>query len=78
MKQRCEYPKHRSYKNYGGRGIKVCDEWHDDFQVFHDWAIAAGYKDGLTIDRVDNDGGYTPDNCQWITAAENARKAREK
>lgn len=78
MKQRCEYPKHRSYSDYGGRGIKVCDEWYHDFQAFHDWAMVAGYQEGLTIDRIDNDGDYEPNNCQWITLQENVSKRRKE
>lgn len=59
-----------------GNGIYVCDEW-GDFEVFEDWATNNGYMDHLTIDRIDNDGGYCPDNCQWITREENAKKDKE-
>lgn len=76
MKQRCYNPNAKSYQHYGHRGIAVCPEWRHDFQAFYDWAIANGYEEGLTIDRLDNDGDYEPDNCQWITRAENASKAR--
>ena len=76
MKQRCYNPNSTSYNAYGGRGIKVCDEWRDDFMAFYNWAIANGYEEGLSIDRIDNGGDYEPSNCQWITQAENTRKAR--
>lgn len=62
--QRCENPNDRNYKNYGGRGIKVCAEWHDS-RKFIAWAYANGYADNLSIDRIDVDGDYCPDNCRW-------------
>lgn len=76
IKQRCFYEKCPSYKNYGGRGITMCDEWKNDVKCFYDWAIANGYNENLSIDRIDNDGNYEPTNCRWITKAENSRKAR--
>lgn len=66
MKERCSRAGHISYKNYGGRGIKVCADWRNSFDAFRRWALAHGYADNLTIDRVDNDGNYEPGNCQWL------------
>ena len=74
IKDRCYNPNNRAYKWYGGRGIKVCEEWENNYPAFKTWALANGYKEGLTIDRIDNDGDYCPGNCQWITRAENAKK----
>jgi hypothetical protein len=71
MKGRCGNPKDRHYANYGGRGITVCDEWKKDFVKFKEWAIAAGYAPGLHIDRIDNDSGYSPNNCRFVTQAKN-------
>ena len=75
MKYRCNTATAPAYKNYGGRGIRVCDEWCNSYTAFKLWALESGYKDNLTIDRIDNDAGYTPDNCCWITKAENTAKA---
>jgi len=74
IKKRCLNANVYEYKNYGGRGIKVCPEWKDSYSAFKFWALLSGYQDNLTIDRIDNDGNYDPNNCQWITRAENTRK----
>jgi len=74
MKDRCLNPKGKYWSRYGGRGIKICEDWADDFSKFRDWALVSGYQKHLTIDRKDNDNGYRPDNCQWITREENASK----
>jgi hypothetical protein len=66
MKRRCGNLKDPSYCNYGGRGISVCEEWENSFISFKDWAFTHGYKIGLTLDRIDNDGDYEPSNCQWV------------
>ena len=70
MKQRCYNKKHKEYDRYGGRGIRILSEWLNDFRNFYKWAMENGYKDNLTIDRIDNDGNYCPDNCRWITLAQ--------
>lgn len=67
MVARCHRKNTKGYPEYGGRGITVCDEWRNSFQSFYLWAMANGYNDELSIDRVDNDKGYFPDNCRWAT-----------
>ena len=71
MKTRCYNENYKQFGDYGGRGITVCDEWKDDFQAFHDWSIANGYEEGLTIDRKDTNGNYEPSNCEWVTQKAN-------
>jgi len=74
--QRCQNKKTINYLNYGGRGITVCDEWKE-FIPFRDWAMANGYQEGLTIDRINNAGDYTPGNCRWVTYKEQAGNTRK-
>lgn len=82
MRQRCNNPKHPSYKYYGGKGVKICDEWND-FAEFAEWAHRNGYKviknvqrkDQLSIDRIDSNGDYCPNNCRWVTVHENTVRA---
>lgn len=69
MKRRCDSDKAERYPNYGGRGITYCDEWKE-FSGFHKWAKNNGYKEGLSIDRIDVDGNYEPGNCRWVTLEE--------
>ena len=73
MKKRCNNPKNKRYERYGGRGIGVCSEWANDFQSFYDWAIKNGYADSLSIDRINVDGNYEPNNCRWIPFAQQQR-----
>lgn len=72
MKQRCSYKKRRDYRYYGGKGVKVCDEWHE-YKNFEKWALENGYKEGLSIDRIDFDGNYEPLNCRFVEPEEQQR-----
>jgi len=74
MKYRCNTPSCSAYHNYGGKGVKVCDEWNNvenGFINFYNWAMDNGYKDNLTIDRIDSNGNYEPNNCRWVTKSKN-------
>ena len=77
MKVRCYNPRDKHYERYGGRGITVCDEWLNNFPAFYKWSIQNGYRQGLTIDRIDNDGNYCPENCRWTTySVQNSNTSR--
>ena len=67
MKQRCYNPRDKHYKWYGSKGVKVCSEWLNNAEAFVEWALNNGYKPGLTLDRIDSNGDYTPSNCRFIT-----------
>lgn len=75
MLQRCYNKKSPSFGNYGRAGISVCDEWRNSYDEFFKWAMANGYREGLTIDRIDSAGNYEPGNCRWITLSENSARA---
>ena len=85
IKERCYNHKTKCYERYGGRGIRMCEEWLNDFQAFYDWSVANGYKEEIlpnginkwTIDRIDTNGNYEPSNCRWITVKEQSRNTRK-
>lgn len=78
MKQRCDNPKDKDYRFYGAKGIRVCQEWKEKPGLFQEWSLNNGYADDLTIDRIDSELDYCPENCQWITAKENSRKIKTR
>ena len=78
MKERVFNIKYKRYNDYGGRGITICDEWKNDFMSFYDWAMSNDYSDELSIDRIDNDGNYCPENCRWTTPSIQSRNQRKR
>lgn len=81
MRRRCDSPKNTSYKNYGGRGIRVCDEWNNDYGAFRNWAISSGYDENAprgacTLDRINPDGNYCPENCTWVSMKKQSNNRR--
>ena len=72
MKTRCNNPKYDKYQYYGGKGIGICEDWANSYKAFEEWALANGYNDELTLDRVDVNGDYTPENCQWVSRKDQA------
>lgn len=80
MIKRCENKNGQGFENYGGRGISVCPEWRNDYVAFRDWSMLNGYSDNLSIDRIDVDGDYCPENCRWsdrYTQMNNTRRTRQ-
>lgn len=77
MRNRCKLKSQRCYRLYGERGIFVCDEWENSFETFMEWSIKNGYSDELELDRIDNERGYSPDNCRWVTHKENSNNKRK-
>jgi hypothetical protein len=76
MKARCNIESCSNYSSYGGRGINVCDEWNDSYEIFEEWALASGYADNLTLDRINTNGDYEPSNCRWVDKTIQARNRR--
>ncbi len=75
IKQRCYNPNIPWYEIYGGKGVKMCKEWLDSFDAFRDWSLSNGYKEGLSIDRLNSDGDYCPENCEWVTLSVNSARS---
>lgn len=76
IKSRCIDSNSTNYKYYGSRGITICDEWLNDFETFYNWSMKNGYEEDLTIDRINNNLGYSPDNCRWVSVSEQNRNKR--
>jgi hypothetical protein len=78
MNARCAIPSATGFKNYGGRGISVCQEWKESFVAFYEWAILHGYEETLTIDRINVNGNYEPSNCRWATIEQQNNNTRKQ
>jgi len=78
MKARCYNPNSANYKRYGGKGIKICNKWKNNYLAFKLWALANGYQEGLTIDRINSNGNYCPENCHWVSMFENLKNRKFK
>lgn len=76
VKKRCRHKNDKGYKHYGGRGINVCDDWYENYESFEKWARNNGYQENLTIDRIDVNGDYTPNNCRWVDMKTQQRNRR--
>lgn len=78
MKGRCNNKNHKAFPNYGGRGIYVCDEWNNSYLKFKEWGLSNGWNKGLEINRIDNNKGYEPSNCNWVTSMENTQTKNKR